>query len=221
MRKSSDPKAEAAKMAILSIVWGVAAGVAYLGLIGRVVDLIKANTRWPGPGVAIDTGLIAVKTTQAGSLPPGLFSAAILAIPIAAAAIIALGIFLRVRPSLVPLSAVLLVAGLVGFAAVGVLFLRLVATDETRNDFLIALGTIVVVWVLLRLERSMRRLYRRNPAVASLILGAVVIAYLVLANGTNIAAIVLSAIDIWLALVAFAIALYTGVRLVRLGQKLG
>jgi hypothetical protein len=219
--KNSDAKADAAKMATLSIVWAAAAGVAYLGLIRAAVLLFESAAKLQGPGESIDKGLITLNAAEAGSVPASFFSTALIAVPIAAVAILALGIVLRVRPSLVLLAAGLLIAALAGFAASGVLFVGLINTAKTRGDFLVALGTIVVVSVLLRLQRYMRRLYRRNPAVASLILGVVVIIYLVLANGTNIAAIVLSEIDIWLALVAFAILLYTGIRLVRLGQKLG
>ena len=44
--------ADARQMAVLSIVWGAVAGVAYLGLVKRAVDLIKAATGLAGPSTS-------------------------------------------------------------------------------------------------------------------------------------------------------------------------
>ncbi len=100
------------------------------------------------------------------------------------------------------------------------LFLGLVATDKNGNQFVVALATIVLIAVLIRLQRFIRRFYQRAPAAASLILAALIVAYLILGSGTNITSIVLVQMDIWLALIAFAIALYGGIVQIRAGQRL-
>jgi xanthine/uracil permease len=126
-----------------------------------------------------------------------------------------------VRPTTTVASGLLIPAALLGLLGVVLLFLDVVATVKNRDDFLLALGTLVVIAVLLRLQRSLRHFYRRSPALVSLLVGVLVLAYIFLTNGsTNISAIVLSDVDIWLALVAFAIVLYSAIVLVRLGRML-
>ena len=75
--------------------------------------------------------------------------------------------------------------------------------------------TGVVVSILLRLQRSVRHSYQRNPALVTLLVALLTIVYLVLSNGTNITAIFLTDIDVWLALVAFAIVLFAGIGIAR------
>ena len=87
-------------------------------------------------------------------------------------------------------------------------------------QFIVALLTIVIVSILLRLQRGIRRFFRRSPAVASLLFAAVTIFYLIISNGANISTLVLQQVDVWLSLLAFAIVLYCGVSLVRNGQRL-
>jgi hypothetical protein len=68
---------------------------------------------------------------------------------------------------------------------------------------------------MLRLQRSVRQSYQRNPALVTLVVGLVAIIYLVLSNGTNIASIILTDVDVWLALVAYAIILFAGIGIAR------
>jgi len=222
--KQLQVRADAHKLAVLALVWGLVAGVAYLGLIKHVVDVIMAATGWAGPSTGFDSGLIAIDPGQAadaGHVHTALYTAAIAALPIAILVIIGLGIVARVRPSVTLLTGLLIPAALLGVVGTLLLFLDVVATVKNRNDFLLALGTLVVIAVLLRLQRFVRHFYRRNPAVVSVIVGLVVLIYIFVTNGTtNLSTIVLSDIDIWLALTAFTIALYCGVVLVRRGHAL-
>ena len=94
-------------------------------------------------------------------------------------------------------------------------FLRVVATPGNGRAAIVALITGVVVSILLRLQRSIRQSYQKNPALVTLLVALLTVIYLVLANGTSITAIFLSDIDVWLALVAFAIVLYAGIRVLR------
>ncbi|HEV2456793.1 MAG TPA: hypothetical protein VGS80_00385, partial [Ktedonobacterales bacterium] len=133
--KQGNPKADAAKMAALAIVWGAVAGVAYLGLISKVIDLIKKATGWVGPGAPYDTGLLAIDPAQiAGHGHSQLYIIAISAIPFAIVAAIALGVVAWVRPALVPISGLLIPAGLIGIVGVGLVFINVVVNVKNRND---------------------------------------------------------------------------------------
>jgi hypothetical protein len=215
--KSADARVQSARTASLCIAWAVIAGAAYLGLIKRAIDLATAATPWPGVGV--DPGLIAIKPSQLTADYRTYATIALVAIPILVGAVIALGVATRVRPRAAPLPAGLLVAALLGLLAAGVIFLATVATASNGVEFVVALATIVLIAVLLRLQKVVRRFYQRAPAAASLVLAALTLAYLILSNGTNVSSIVLSQIDVWLALVSFAIILNSGVKLVRLANK--
>lgn len=184
--KSGDAKVRVAKMASLSVAWGVVAGVAYLGLIKRGTDLLVNATPWSGPGVTLDSGLIAIAPAQMADQYRSLTSVVLIAIPIAIVAIIALGIAARAMPTLALLSFGVLAAALLGLIGAGVLFLGLVATAKNRSQFVVALATIVLIAVLIRLQRFIRHFYQRAPAAASLILAALIVAYLILGSGTNI-----------------------------------
>lgn len=221
--KTMDPKAEAQKMAALSIVWGAVAAVAYLGLVARAIDLIKAATGWVGPG-EITQGIIKIHTSahaiSTSDLYGTLFAISVPAIPAAIVAVIALGIAARVK------SNVALGGGLVAGAAVGLLgslalFAAVVNTKSNLNDFLLSLATIVLVTILVRLQKQLRQAFKSNPAVASILLTVVVLAYIFLSNGTSITGIILRQVDIWLALIAFATALYAGITYIRKVRKAG
>ncbi|MGH2517258.1 MAG: hypothetical protein ACRDHP_16535 [Ktedonobacterales bacterium] len=219
--KHPNVRADAHKMAVLSVVWGVVAGVAYLGLVKRGVNLIEATTGWAGPSTSFDSGLTTIDPVQAGHAHTAVYTVAIAALPIAIVVILVLGIFARVRPSAAVLSGLLIPAALLGLVGVILLFLDVVVTVKNRNDFLLALGTLVAIAVLLRLQRFVRHFFRRNPALVSVLVGVVVLAYIFLTNGTtNITTIVLTDLDIWLALAAFAIVLYSSFVLVRLARAL-
>jgi hypothetical protein len=96
----------------------------------------------------------------------------------------------------------------------------LVANPKNGIQFAVALITIVIVSILLRLQRAIRRFFRRSPALASLLFAAVTVFYLIISNGANISSLVLQQVDVWLSLLAFAIVAYCGVTLVRIGQRL-
>ena len=204
-RSSVDPRREVVKRAMLCIAWGIVAGVAYFGLIGQ--------------GETIDSGLINLTNTSGGvNVSGSLHALAVTALgvlPIAIIAIIVLGILLRVRPRQGILAALLIIAGALGLLGSLVFFLRVVATASNGKGFLLALITGVVVSILLRLQRSIRQSYRTNPALVTLLVALLTLIYLVLSNGTSITAIFLADIDVWLALVGFAIVFYAGIQIAR------
>lgn len=217
--KPPHPKVQAARMASLSIAWGLVAGVAYLGLInGVVMQIAHAIPQWSPP--TFDTGLIHIPAAHANASLSSLSTVAIAAIPFAIVAVIALGVFARLRPTHPAPSGLLIAAAALGLAGSFLVFLTVVVDDQTnRNNFLVALVTIIIVPVLLRIQRFIKRFYNRTPAVASLLFAALLLAYVFLSNGTSISSIVLSQLDVWLALIAFSIALYAGVTSARHGAK--
>jgi hypothetical protein len=219
------PKAGSAKMSTMAIVWGLAAGVAYLGLINGAATQLYNSLKAPLP--SNDSGLrtLDAQLTAHFHIAVNSFSSlatiAVAAIPVAIIATIALGLGVRVRPTQGAFSSLLVIAGVVGLAGVGLLFIDVVANaPANRSALFLALGTIVVGAVLLRLEKFIRRFYQRSPAFASLIVGVVAVAYLFLANNTSIFGIVLQDVDVYLALAAFAIVIYAGYHTVRHGQRL-
>src|SRR5579859_1949327 len=95
--KHNFSRADAGKMASLSIVWGAAAGVAYLGLISHAVALLKTATGWSGPGTTFDSGLLTLHAAPISPSLSALSSFAVAAIPIACAAILGLGVAAWIR----------------------------------------------------------------------------------------------------------------------------
>ena len=213
MAGKSDPKAEAAKMASLSIVWGVLAGVAYLGIIALLVTRLS-QMGVNGP-VVNTNGLRSISPDLKGAPAEGVLKLVVEALPFVIGALILLAIAARALPQLVPVPVLLILAALIGFVGTAVLFLNRMNLTQNRTGFLIALGTIIGLWILVRVEGHVRRLSKRNPAVASLLLTVLVVAYLVASNVTTIPALILGEIDVWLALIAFVIVLYAGIRMLR------
>jgi hypothetical protein len=218
-RSSVDPRREVTKRALLCVAWGIVAGVAYFGLIGQGVSAIAKATGLIGQGETIDSGLINLTTANGGvNVPDSLHALAVTALailPIAIIAIIVLGILLRVRPRQGILATLLIIAGALGLLGSLVFFLRVVATTNNGKGFVLALITGVVVSILLRLQRWIRQSYRTNPALVTLLVALLTLIYLVLSNGTSITAIFLADIDVWLALVGFAIVFYAGIQIAR------
>jgi hypothetical protein len=217
--RSPDARKEVIKRAILCVVWGIVAGVAYLGLIGKGISLVAKATGLIPSGETIDSGLISLTSSNGGvAVPTSLHTLAIgalAALPIATIAIVVLALLLRVRPRQGLFVGLLITAACLGLAGALVFFLRVVATESNGKGFILAIVTGVVVSLLLRLQRSVRHSYQRNPALVTLLVALVTIIYLVLSNGTNIAAIILTDVDVWLALVAYAIILFAGIGIAR------
>jgi hypothetical protein len=206
-------------MASLGIVWSVLAGVAYLGIIRGVVDQIKTALKVTDP--TIDTqGLRYLHYVAAGVGSSSVFNFALTAVPFAIGAVLLMAIATLVRPQLIPVPIVLVIAALVGLVTSLLLFLNQVYTPANQLSFVVAVGTVAGVWLLLRLERYVRRLHRVNPAVSTLLLAVLVVAYLVAYNAANISTLVLRQIDIWLAVAAFAITLYAAIRALQESARL-
>jgi hypothetical protein len=221
-KQQTDPRVDASRRASLAIAWGVAAAVAYLGLIYQAVLLIVNATNGQWSGGNIDQGIIHAGTTfkQFGETYAQLATIVVAALPIFIVATIVLGIVARVRPRLTFIAPLLITCGVLGLAASLLLIVALVANPKNGIQFAIALITIVIVSVLLRLQRGIRRFFRRSPALASLLFAAVTVFYLIISNSANISSLMLEQVDVWLALLAFAIVTYCGVTLVRIGQRL-
>lgn len=218
MAGKSDPKAEAAKMASLSIVWGVLAGVAYLGIIAFLVSRLS-QLGVNGPTVNTE-GLRSISPDMRGAPAAGVLTLLVDALPFAIGAVILLAIAARALPQLVPVPAVMILAALIGFVGTAILFLNRMNLTGNRTEFLIALGTIVGLAIVARLERYVRRLNRNNPAVGSLLLAVLVVAYLVASTVATIPTLILGEIDVWLALAGFLIVLYAGIRLLRASTRI-
>lgn len=221
-KPQTDPRVDAAKTASLTIAWGIAAGVAYLGLIYQAVQLIVKATNGDWQGVPIDKGIISYGSVfkQFSTTYATLVGYVIAAIPIAILATIVLGIITRARPRLTFTAGLLIASAILGLAGSLMLFVAIVANLKNGIQFVVALATIVIVSILLRVQRGVRRFFRRSPAIASLLFAGLTIFYLILSNGANISGLVLQQADIWLSLLAFAIVFYCGVSLVRIGRRL-
>ncbi|HEX5548531.1 MAG TPA: hypothetical protein VFX24_14065 [Ktedonobacterales bacterium] len=221
-KQQTDPRVDASRRASLAIAWGVAAAVAYLGLIYQAVQLIVNATNGQWSGGNIDQGIVHAGTTfkQFGETYAQLATIVVAALPIFIVATIVLGIVARVRPRLTFIAPLLIACGVLGLAASLLLVVALVANPKNGIQFAIALITIVIVSVLLRLQRGIRRFFRRSPALASLLFAAVTVFYLIISNSANISSLMLEQVDVWLSLLAFAIVAYCGVTLVRIGQRL-
>lgn len=220
-RQKIDPRIIIAQMGSLSIAWGIAAGVAYLGLIQRAIDLVAAATPWAG--IKVGSGLIGLNTERSTRLAGSfgnIVGPVVIALPFAIIAVIALAILIRARPRLASGAGVgLIIAAILGLIGALLLFLAQVATREEGTQFIVALVTIIIVAVLLRLQRFVRRFYSRSPAFTTLFFGVFTLAYLILANSVNITSIVLSKVDVWLAIISFGIVLYAGFRLANAARR--
>lgn len=220
INKKADAKVEAAKMASLSIAWGIVAGIAYFGLIKVAVDALAKATSGNVSVTSVDSGLLHLNLGQFGGANASIYTAVLVALPFAIGAVLALGILARIRPGLPAVPGVLIVAALLGLAGSVLLFLAQVVNEKNGTEFVIALITIVLVSVLLRLQKFVRRFYHRTPAGASLVFTLVTLAYLLLASGVNVTSIILSQVDIWLSIIAFVLAFYSSVKLARLSRRM-
>ncbi len=218
--RKGDSRVSALKMASLLIAWGLVALLAYLGGVRRFVDFIVSTKIWPAPGVEIDNGLLNPKLGDFGGTYAPIVTATVIALPFAIGAIILFGMILRARPGITILATLSIVASVIGLAGSAFLFLATVANQKNGQGFLIALLTIALVFVLVRLQRFVRRFYQRSPAFATLFFALLAIIFVILSNGTTITSIILSQIDYWLALVAFGITLYASINLTRHSRRL-
>ena len=101
------------------IAWGVAAVVAYLGLIYQAVQLIVNATNGQWSGGTVDPGIIHAATTfkQFGATYAQLAGIVVAALPVVIVATIVLGIIARVRPRLTFTAPLLIACGVLGLAA--------------------------------------------------------------------------------------------------------
>jgi hypothetical protein len=218
--RKGDSRVSALKMASLLIAWGLVALLAYLGGVRKFVDFIVSTKIWPAPGVEIDNGLLHPKLGDFGGTYAPIVTATVIALPFAIGAIILFGMILRARPGITILATLSVVASVIGLAGSAFLFLATVANQRNGQGFLIALLTIALIFVLIRLQRFVRRFYQRSPAFATLFFALLAVIFVILSNGTTITSIILSQIDYWLALVAFGITLYASINLTRHSRRL-
>lgn len=219
LSRTSDPRADARKMSALAVAWGIVAGIAYLGLISAVIKLAKTQvTSWQG--VTVDPGILQLAQAKHNAQAT-ISTLVIAALPVAIIAVIALGIVARARPRTPITAPLLILAALLGLAGTVLLGVGLVVNPQNGTELAIALATIVIVAILLRLSRFIRRFYSRSPAGASMLFALLTVAYLIVADSsTNISSIALSQVDLWLSLVAFGIALYAGIVVARARRRM-
>lgn len=219
LSRKSDPRVDARKMSSLAIAWGIVAGIAYLGLISAAISFLKSQVKaWQG--ITVDPGILQLAQAKHGTQAT-ISTLVIAALPVAIVAVIVLGIVARARPSLPIAAPLLILAALLGLAGSVLLFLGLVVNPQNATQLGVALATIVIVAILLRLSRYIRRFYGRSPAAATMLFALLTVAYLVLSNGGgDISSIVLSQVDVWLSLIAFAIALYSGAVVARARRRM-
>ncbi len=219
LSRKSDPRADARKYSSLAIAWGIVAGIAYLGLISAAITFLKSQVKaWQG--IQVDPGILQI-ARNAHDTHTTISTLVIAALPVAVVAVIAVGIVARARPTVPVVAPLLILAALLGLAGAVLLFLGLVVNPQNGTELAVALATIVIVAILLRLSRYIRRFYGRSPAAASMLFALLTVAYLVLSNGGgNISTIVLSQVDVWLSLIAFAIALYAGAVVARARRRM-
>ena len=196
-KQQTDPRVDAARRASLAIAWGVAAAVAYLGLISQAVQLIVKATNGQWSGGTVDPGII-----HAGSNIQGfrrepyaqLASIVVAALRVAIVATVVLGIIARVPPaSNFPSHLCSLSAACWGWRPRYCSLWRWWRIQRMAFSSRLRSITIVIVSILLRLQRGIRRFFRRSPALASLLFAAVTVFYLIISNGANISSLVLAA----------------------------
>lgn len=222
-KRGDPPQVDAAKRASMSIVWSVVAGVAYLGLIGTALNaLATAASLSALANPATNIALVTIPQTKdhIGGSYASLATVAIAAIPVAIVAGFGLGIASRIRPKVIALPVLLFIAGLIGLIGALLLGYTQLFTANEGKQFAIAVGTIVVVAILVRLQHFIRRFYRRSPAVASVLVAILLLIYFLLSGGTSISSVFLNNLNIWLALIAFAIVLYSAFQLMRASQRM-
>jgi hypothetical protein len=217
--KPAQSKARAAKMASLSIAWGLVAGVAYLGLIGTIVThFTGVLPQWTPP--TFDSGIVNSPAAHANASLSSLRTVAVAAIPFAILAVILLGLIARLRPTFLAASGLLMAAACLGLAGTVLVFITVVADNaSTRSGLAVALVTLIAVPILLRVQRFIRRFYNRAPAVVSLLFGALLLIYFIFSNNASISSIVLVQLDYWLGIIAFGIVLYAGITSARQGRR--
>src|SRR5260370_17961756 len=137
------PKAGSAKMSTMVIVWGLAAGVDYLGLINGAATQLYNSLKAPLP--SNDSGLRTLDSqlTAHFHIAVNSFSSlatiAVAAIPVAIIATIALGLGVRVRPTQGVFSSLLVVPGVVGLSGAEFLLIALrVRTHSSTHPSLLA-----------------------------------------------------------------------------------
>ncbi|HLY30604.1 MAG TPA: hypothetical protein VKQ36_06225, partial [Ktedonobacterales bacterium] len=184
----------------------------------------SASPAWTPP--SIDHGLVSI---IAGGANAGVFKltgtyatiaqTSVVALPFAIIAVIGLGIAAQAMPSRYFLGGLLIAASAIGLVASLVLFIANVATFGNAVQFVVAIATVVLVGILVRLQRLVRRFYDRAPAIATIILALATVIYLIFSNGVNFQSIILTQIDVWLSMLAFAITLYSAINLTRHGRN--
>lgn len=219
LSRKSDPRADARKMSALAIAWGIVAGIAYLGLISAAIKLVKSQvSSWQG--VSVDPGILQLAQAKHSSQAT-ISTLVIAALPVAIVAVLALGIVARTRPTAPAVAPLLILAALLGLAGTVLVGVGLVVNRQNATELAIALATIVIVAILIRLSRFIRRFYSRSPAAASMLFALLTVAYLIVADSsTNISSIALSQVDLWLSLVAFGVALYAGIVIARARRRM-
>jgi hypothetical protein len=223
-----------AKFASMNIVWGILALASYL-VLPWVLNAPATSRQGFCYSFAFLQGFNGANTTtgfcytiqvaqhglqlgagyraQAGDPLSLLFLLLVLLVPVAAIGVIVLGFIARARNASRVAANLNIAAAIVGIAGTVVMFIPLVAEQaSTQQKFLLAAVIVVATTIVSRIQKQLRNLFQDHPTIASL--GLLVIAYatLWLANQITFEAIILTQAGVWLALIAFVVALYAAYR---------
>jgi hypothetical protein len=213
---------EVPNFATMSFVWGVIALAAFFAL--PWVANSKGGGYTTGFAFALNvanSGIGAIHGVKAASLADPLsllYFVLILLIPVAALGTAVTGIFMRVRvPEKNNLIVLSFLSVIVGLAGTLVMFIPNVAENATtQRQFEVAGIVVLISAVLSQIQKPIQNLFKANPTITSLLLVGFAYGSLVLANSVSFIQIIVQQAGIWLGLLSFMIALYSGTRIYRL-----
>ncbi len=219
-----------AKYATLSIVWGIIALASFVVLpwilhppanttggfcYSLALNQDKTTTTGFCYALAVAQNGLHISGYRGSSGDPLslLFLLLVIFIPIAALTNIILGFIAATRSAARPVTNLNIAAAIVGIAGTVIMFIPFVAQNpDNQHKFLFAAVIVVATSVISRVQKQLRKFFQDHPTVASL--GLLVIGYAAvwLADQITFTAIILTQVGVWLALIAFVVALYATYR---------
>ncbi len=227
LQRSSQYSSDAKKFASLSLVWALVAVAAYAALPwvwsknATVSGALPTGglTGWEFTAALAQKGLGAIQGAQSTSLsdPRTLtFFVLIMLIPVALLLALVTSVLIRGHVLSLTVMRLYILAGIIGLVATLAFFIPYVFSNPTnQKNFEFSFLVVVATSIVARLQKWLRNLFQNNPAVASIGLLAVSWGTLWLANQGTITQVILQQIGIWLALAAFGIVLWSGLKLRR------
>ena len=213
---------EVAKYALLAIVWGFIAILAFI-FLPWVINKDGNFSGFTYISEVASKGLGAIKGNPSSSLsdPTALgFLLLILFTPLAAILSIGLSIAVRARSATNGIITGEMVAAALGIVGTLVMFIPNVAENSgNQRNFAIAGLIVVASTVISQLQKQLRQFFQTQPTLASVVLIGLVYISVLLASYASFAQVVVNQSGIWLALVAFFLMFYAGTKMVREARK--